>query len=158
MLELKNEHLFDAWFTVCPLAELLPVGNGGWGTRVIAPVTGGSFQGPRMRGTARNLGADWFLIRPDGAFVVDVRILLETDDGALIHTYYPGIVDLTEEQTAQLASGIFPSMIAPVHTTPRFETGHPKYLWLNRVVGAGIGEVDTTLDPPEVRYSVYALR
>jgi Protein of unknown function (DUF3237) len=104
------------------------VGNGGWGTRAIAPVTGGTVEGPKIGAKAKNFGADWFVIRHDGAFVVDVRLVLETDDAAFIHMYYPGIVDVTREQLAQLSAGIFPPLVARVHTTPRFETGHEKYL------------------------------
>ncbi|MFH1017540.1 MAG: DUF3237 domain-containing protein [Pseudomonadota bacterium] len=157
MFELKTEHIFDARFTVTSPDGYAFVGNGGWGTRVIAPVTGGTVEGPKIRAKAKNFGADWFVIRHDGTFVVDVRLVLETDDDAFIHMYYPGIVDVTQEQLAQLSAGIFPRFVARVHTAPRFETGHEKYLWLNRIMGVGIGEVDTTLDPPEVRYSVFAL-
>ncbi len=158
MRELKTEHLFEARFAVTNPSNFMPAGDGGWGTRVIAPVIGGTVEGPRIKGKARPFGADWFLIRHDGVFVVDVRLVIETEDGALIHTYYDGIVDVTEEQVRSMAGGNFPSFVAPVHTTPRFETGHPRYSWLNRLVGVGVGEVNTQVDPVSVEYSVYALR
>jgi len=156
MLELKNEHLFDAQFIV---EGMHLVGEAGWGTRVIGPITGGYFEGPNIKGTAKNFGADWAIVRNDGVFDVDVRLLLETDDGALIHMEYKGIVDAApEDLEIILAGGIIEKPIR-VHTTPRFEAGHPDYTWLNRIAGAAIGELRTvgggkfTLD-----YSVYALR
>jgi hypothetical protein len=158
MRELKTEYLFDARFQVANPSGFMPAGDGGWGTRVIAPVIGGTVEGPRIKGTAKPFGADWFVIRHDGVFVVDVRIVIETDDGAFIHTYYGGIVDVTEGHVKSIAEGKFPSFVAAVHTTPRFETGHPRYLWLNRLVGVAIGEVNTHVDPIAVGYSVYALR
>ncbi len=158
MRELKSEYLFDAHFTVTPPSGFMPAGDGGWGSRVIAPVTGGIVEGPRIKGTARSFGADWFVIRHDGVFVVDVRLVIETHDGAFIHTYYDGIVDVEEAHLERMAEGAFPAFRAPVHTTPRFETGHEKYRWLNRLVGVGIGEVNTGVDPITVDYSIYALR
>ena len=158
MRELKTEHLFDAHFTVVNASGFMPAGDGGWGNRVVAPVTGGTVEGPRIKGKAKPFGADWFVVRHDGVFIVDVRLVIETDDGAFIHTYYDGIVDVTQEHLAVMAGGEFPAFRAPVHTTPRFETGHEKYRWLNRVVGVGIGEVNTEGDPYTVDYSIYALR
>ena len=36
------------------------------GIRSIVPVTGGSFEGPRLRGKVLPGGGDWLLLRPDG--------------------------------------------------------------------------------------------
>ncbi|MBW1893638.1 MAG: DUF3237 domain-containing protein [Deltaproteobacteria bacterium] len=155
MRELKTEYLFDAHFTV---SGTMLVGDGGWGMRFIGPVTGGTFEGPKIKGTAKSFGADWSLIRHDKVFEVDVRLALETDDGAFIHMYYGGILDFTEAQVTSLLNGEPAPLVARVHTTPRFETGHPKYLWLNRVVGVAIGEINSTVDPSTIDYSVYALR
>ena len=155
MLELKTEHLFDAHFTV---ENAMVVGDGGWGTRIVGPVTGGTFEGPKIKGTAKNFGADWAVFRHDNVFVVDVRLLLETHDGAIVHMHYDGIVDVTEDQLKRILGGL-PTEAAPrVHTAPRFETGHENYLWLNRVAGAAIGELRSTSDLITLDYSVYALR
>jgi hypothetical protein len=155
MRELKTEYLFEAHLTV---SGTLFVGVGGWGTRFIGPVTGGTFEGPKIKGTAINVGADWLLIRHDKVCVVDVRLALETDDGAIIHMSYDGILHLTEAQVTSLLKGEPSPLVAGVHTTPRFETGHQRYLWLNRVVGVATGEVNSTKDPTTIDYSVYALR
>ena len=55
------------------------------GTRRTVPVIGGDFEGPRLRGTVLpGGGADWLLLRADGVLELDLRITLQTDDGALI--------------------------------------------------------------------------
>jgi hypothetical protein len=68
-------------------ADDFDIGKGGWGTRCIVPIQGGTVEGPKIKATAKSFGADWVLIRPDNAFEVDVRLVLETDDGALIYMY-----------------------------------------------------------------------
>src|SRR5437762_3272617 len=55
------------------------------GTRVTAPIASGHFEGPRLRGKALPGGGDWTLLRGDGVLELDLRLTLETDDGALIH-------------------------------------------------------------------------
>src|SRR5258708_34193869 len=55
------------------------------GTRRTAPLSGGSFEGPRLRGTGLPGGsADWLLLRSDGVLQLDLPATLRTDDGALV--------------------------------------------------------------------------
>ena len=63
------------------------------GTRVIAPIASGHFEGPRLRGKVLPGGGDWTLLRGDGVLELDLRLTLETDDGALIHMTFEGIRD-----------------------------------------------------------------
>src|SRR2546426_8324812 len=63
------------------------------GTRVTAPIASGHFEGPRLRGKVLPGGGDWTLLRGDGVLELDLRITLETDDGALIHMTSVGIRD-----------------------------------------------------------------
>src|SRR5215468_565016 len=105
------------------------IGAGPKGTRVTFPITGGSFEGDRLRGTVLPGGDDWTVKRPDGVVELDLRITLETDDGALIHMTFEGIRD-------DGARG------APYfRTVPRFETAQPKYSFLNRLLAVGTGEI-----------------
>src|ERR1700682_5989547 len=55
------------------------------GTRLIAPITSGSFEGSRLRGKVLPGGGDWTLLRSDGVLELELQITLETDDGALIY-------------------------------------------------------------------------
>ena len=93
------------------------------GVRCIVPVTGGDFEGPRLRGKVLPGGSDWLLLRPDGVLELDLRITLETDDHALIYMTFQGLRH----------GGYF-------RTLPRFETSTEAYAFLNRIVCVGVGE------------------
>jgi hypothetical protein len=56
----------------------LATANGG---RLIVPISGGTFTGPRLKGTIILPSGDWVVQGPDGSRILDVRILLQTDDG-----------------------------------------------------------------------------
>ena len=111
------------------------------GTRVIASIASGHFEGPRLRGKVLPGSGDWTLLRADGVLELDLRFTLETDDGALIHMTSFGLRHGPPEVIAALARGerIDPSTYY-FRTTPRFETGHPKYAFLNRLLAASTGD------------------
>src|SRR5215475_12314954 len=94
------------------------------GTRAIAPITGGTFEGPRLRGKVLPGGADWTLLRSDGVLELDLRITLQTDDGALIDMTSFGLRHGPADVIAALAHGeiVDPSKYY-FRATPRFETG-----------------------------------
>jgi hypothetical protein len=92
----------------------------------IFPVTGGSFEGDRLRGKVLAGGGDWVAARADGTFDLDLRVTLETDDGVLIHMTFSGLRDDANHY---------------LRTLPRFETAAPKYAFLNRLLAVGIGEI-----------------
>lgn len=111
------------------------------GTRATAPITRGTFEGPRLRGRVLPGGGDWTLLRSDGVLELDLRATLETDDGAMIHFASFGLRHGPPEVLAALARGesVDPSRYY-FRTTPRFETGHPKYAFLNRLVCVASGD------------------
>jgi hypothetical protein len=128
------------------------VGRGPYGTRQIFDVTGGSFEGPRLRGRVLPSGGDWLLIGDDGVGRLDVRATLETDDGALIYTRYPGILEMNEQVLAAVGGGgetEFGDLY--FYTQPRYETGDERYAWMNRIVAIAEGKVG----PSRVAYRVY---
>jgi hypothetical protein len=105
------------------------IGAGPRGARVTYPIIGGSFEGERLRGKVLPGGDDWTVKRSDGVVELDLRVTLETDDGALIHMTFEGIRD-------DGAPG------APYfRTLPRFETAAPKYSFLNRMLALGEGQI-----------------
>src|SRR5450432_3935492 len=111
------------------------------GTRVTAPIASGYFEGPRLRGKVLPGGGDWTLLRGDGVLELDLRLTLETHDGALIHMASFGLRHGPPEVIAALARGetVDPSTYY-FRTAPRFETSHPKYTFLNRLVAVSTGD------------------
>src|SRR5215467_3812409 len=111
------------------------------GTRVIAPITGGSFEGPQLRGKVLPGGGDWTLLRPDGVLELDLRITLETEDGALIYMTSFGLRHGPPEVIAALGRGerVDPSSYY-FRTLPRFETGAPQYAYLNRLLAVSTAD------------------
>src|SRR5471030_1743186 len=61
------------------------IGSTPEGTLTIFPVTGGSFEGERLRGKVLAGGGDWVTARSNGMMTLDLLVALETDDGSLIH-------------------------------------------------------------------------
>jgi hypothetical protein len=115
------------------------IANGPQGARVVVGVTGGTFEGPQLKGTIKGPGGDWVTLRPDGSGRLDVRLLLETDDGALILMQY---------------SGIYTDGATRIRSTPLFETGDERYTWLNGLHTVAVNQFSLS----EVHYDVSAVR
>jgi Protein of unknown function (DUF3237) len=136
---LRSRLLFTIRITLHPTQEL---GVTPLGQRRIYPVSGGAFEGPRLRGSVRpEAGGDWLLLRSDGVFQQDVRMTLQTDDGALIYMSYSGVRHASADVSEKLARGenIDPSEYY-LRTAPFFETAAPSYSWINSIVSIGVGE------------------
>jgi len=116
----------------------LQVGPTPLGERRIIPITGGRVEGERLRGEVLPGGADWQIVRADGAAVLEARYCVRAEDGALIFVVNTGIRVAAPDVLARLARG---EPVAPreyyFRTTPRFETSAPRYAWLNDVVAVG---------------------
>jgi len=126
MKELRSRHLFTISIELHPI---LDVGMTPSGQRRIVPVSGGRFEGERLRGEILpHAGSDLLLTRADGAFQQDVRLALRTHDGALVLMTYRGIRHGSTPEHYYL------------RTAPFFETAAPSYEWLNRIVSVGLGE------------------
>jgi len=122
------------------------------GSRQIFDVSGGTFQGPRLKGKLHASGADWLLIGNDGVGRLDVRGTLETDDGALIYMQYNGVLQMNEAFVRAMSQGGETGFgDCYFMTQPRFETGAENYAWLNSVVAIGEGRVL----PNAVEYRVH---
>lgn len=126
------EHLIRV--TVYVAAPLL-VGKTPLGERRIINITGGSFSGAKLSGEVLPGGADWQIVRADGAALLEARYTLRTDDGALIYVTNRGIRHGPPEVLARIAQGelVDPSLYY-FRATPSFETGAANYLWLNDMI------------------------
>jgi hypothetical protein len=132
--------LATARFTV---GNMLDMGDTPHGRRIIGEVTQARLEGERL--SANQVGsaaADWALMRADGVVEIDVRIALETDDGALIFLQYDGYNDPAERGTK------------PILSMMRFETADERYAWLNRLQAVGKGE----FTGEAVLYEIFELR
>jgi hypothetical protein len=111
------------------------------GDRLIVPVSGGTFEGPKLKGSILPPSGDWITRRPDGSRVVDVRLLLETNDAQKIYMTWRGIAHTVQGQGLH------------ARITPLFETAATQYSWLNDVVSVGIYQPI----PGKVSYRVYQI-
>ncbi|HSW14985.1 MAG TPA: DUF3237 domain-containing protein [Solimonas sp.] len=149
---LQAEHLFSMAATLQSPAEL--IGAVPEGIRLNFYVVDGHVEGPRLRGRLRPVGGDWFTLRRDGIGQLDVRVTIETGDGALIQATYEGIGDCGIDGYEAFLRGELPRVL-PLRTAPTLRTAHPDYQWLHRLSCVGLGEVD--LERYEVRYDIYAV-
>lgn len=148
---MKLEPLFKL---IGRVSEPSEVGRALTGTRRIYTVTGGEFEGERLRGKVLPGGGEWFLQGEGGLGQVDVRLLLETDDGVPIYLRYSGLMDFNEAIVQKLSQGQSSEYGDNLFLTQaRFECGDERYAWLNRVVAVGEGRVH----PDCVEYSLFAL-
>lgn len=134
--------------------DMAIIGNTPAGLRRIVPVTGGTFEGPRLRGTVLG-GYDWVINRPDGVMMIDVRLTLTTDDGAMIYLTYQGRLTAAPDAMARFGKG---ALLEPheysLAISAKFECGNEAYAWLNDVVAVGTGA--QTADGPV--YSIFGVR
>jgi hypothetical protein len=142
-----------------PMAlELLPLATGRvgvrpivWipntplGTRLVGELSSFDIEGERLRAHMFGVAAaDWPVVSPDATVsTIDVRVTLETDDGALLYAQYGGRIDMAKTPVT-------------VYSTPRFDTGDERYLWLSRIQVVGKGTFDDTLT--SIEYEFYELR
>ena len=112
------------------------------GIRGAYPVDGGTFEGARLRGRVNGDGMDWITMRADNSMLIDVRMTLVTDDGAVIGMAYQGLARTTDPADWERFSRkreMLPYEALYLHTTPRFETGDPRYAWLNGTIAVSNG-------------------
>ena len=119
----------------------LPVGRGPPGTRMYYEVTSGEVIGDRLRGRLIS-GGEWALIGPDGFLRVDVRVQVETHDGAHLYIQYVGLLGLNDAVQTALTHGTGTDYGDQYFfTNPRFETGDERYAWVNTTFFIGEGRI-----------------
>ncbi len=132
---LRSEFLMDLVLETRPSVSL--------GARTIVEVSGGTFEGPRLRGRVLSPGADWPLaVRPD-LRILDVRLLLVTDDEQRIYMTYRGLIHTPPAGQGERYW----------RTTPIFETDSKKYEWLTQAVFVGV----SFQVPQRVSYRVFQI-
>jgi Protein of unknown function (DUF3237) len=137
--KLEYELLYKIELTVDTAIDL---GKTPLGPRVIARITGGTFEGPKLKGKVLASGGDWLLRLDSTTVKLDVRILLETEDRELIYNTYTGFIHQNPDKTDYWK-------IVPI-----FETSSKKYGWLNYTIAVGVGRDIKG----GVAYDVYAIK
>ncbi len=135
--------------------EIQKIGKSPKGEKYIYVVTGGTFEGPRLKGRILDGSAvDWMTIHEDGLCTLDVRKTFETDDGALIYVTYQGLYEMDDAIMEKVKVGegyefgdtLFQAQL-------QFETGDERYAWLNRTLAVAEGRETGQ----KVEYKAYAL-
>lgn len=110
------------------LGETYTCGETQHGQRTVIPITGGTFEGPAIKGTIVNGGADYQLT--DTALSrteLEAIYSIKTDDGVYIHVRNRGIIHSGKdaEGTPTFYFKAAPQFEAPVDS---------KYAWLNNAL------------------------
>jgi len=131
-------HLCDARFT---LREPITLSDTPLGTKVIAEVATAEYDGERFKAKLKGVAAaDWVTFDSHGLGTLDVRVTLETHDGAIVFTSYRGRIDLAK-------GGL-------VYAAPLYDTGDDRYRWLNAIQAIAKGTTDGT----NLEYEIYEVR
>jgi hypothetical protein len=101
--------------------------GGPFGDRVIAGISEGRWEGQRIAGTVVGAGGDWAMPSDGDAMLLDVRQVVQTDDGAIIYVTYRGRCDRSR---------------GTYTVAPTFETADERYSWLNAVQAIGQGRFE----------------
>jgi hypothetical protein len=133
-------------FTItAELAAMMTLGRTPYGERRVIGILGGTVQGPKLNGRILPGGADWQIVRADGAADIQARYIIESDQGARIVVNPPEVL-------AQLARGdkVDPALYY-FRTVMRFETADAGVDWLNRILAIARGQREARA----VRLDVY---
>jgi Protein of unknown function (DUF3237) len=125
----------------CEVGALVSLGAAPKGERRYVPLTGGTVVGPELNGRVLEGGVDWQVQRGDGVLEIAAHYVICTDDGALVEVTSDGLRHGPAEVMARLARG---EPVRPdeyfFRTLMRFQTGHPAWLHLNRVMALAVGQ------------------
>jgi len=109
------------------LAEAFSIDNTQHGRRTVIPITGGTFEGPGLKGTIINGGADYQLANAQGRTELEAIYCIKTDDGVYIHVRNRGIIAGGKDADGK------PTFY--FRAAPQFEApADSKYGWLNNAL------------------------
>lgn len=106
----------------------IDIGNTPLGIRTIYPLSGGTFEGPQIKGKILPNGGDWTLMIDSTTAKLDIRAVFETDGGERIYTHSGGFLHFYSDGSYYLRINL------------EFETASEKYAALNRTVAVGVGK------------------
>ena len=132
------EHVCDLAVTIAPPVE---VGQTVTGLRRMIPITGGTLQGPRLKGKVLPGGADFQLILAGGTQAhLDARYVIELDDGTRVFVQNSALRFASLENSQRILRGepVNPADIY-FRCQPRLEAAGEKWAWLSesQFIGSG---------------------
>lgn len=103
------------------------------GERVIIPISGGTFEGPKLKGSVLKGGADYQYISRNGERTeLDAVYTIKTDDNVLIQVRNAGLLYIPKDSEVSSPLG---STDIYFRTAPKFEAPvNSKYDWLNNAI------------------------
>ena len=117
--------------------KAITLGETAHGLRRFIDITGGTFEGPKMKGVVLKGGADYqFVNKTNTRTEIEAIYTIRTDDSVLIHIRNVGLSVKTLENAAKLAKG--EPMDASKNyfrAAPKFEAPNDsRYDWLNNAI------------------------
>ena len=110
------------------LGDSYDVGDTQHGQRIVIPITGGTFEGPAIKGTIINGGADYQLANKAlNRTELEAIYSIKTDDGVYIHVRNRGIISSGKDAQG---NPTFYFKAAPQFEAP----ADSKYAWLNNAL------------------------
>ena len=109
------------------LGQAFSIENTQHGRRTVIPITGGTFEGPGIKGTIINGGADYQLANAQGRTELEAIYCIKTVDGVYIHVRNRGIIAGGQDADGK------PTFY--FRAAPQFEApADSKYGWLNNAL------------------------
>jgi hypothetical protein len=110
------------------------------GERSFFRVVEGTLHGARIRGSVVDDGGDWIVLRPDGTVETDSRMMIRTDDGALVYWRSRGVIRTRPDQLAAFRDGQgLPAGEAYYRSAPYFDAAVGAYDWLTKALFVASG-------------------
>jgi hypothetical protein len=137
------------------VTDSLHIGHGDGEKTEFTPITGGSVDGPRLRGTVLPGGGDWSNTR--GAVCeLEARYLIRAEDGAVIDIVNRGYYHPDAASPDQFDGDLKVTETGHYfRTSPVFRTDAPAHRWLAETVFVGLARPE---GENVIAIRVYALR
>lgn len=139
--DLPEPRLMHVYRLDAELGQVIDLGEGPTGRRRIAPLAGGRFIGPELRGVLLPGGsADWQTVLSDGTTLGDIRYTLQTDDGDLLYVQSRSVRHGSAAVLERLRAGedVDPSEYT-FRTSTKIEATSDELEWLNKGIFISVG-------------------
>ena len=122
------------------VGDIVTMGAAPLGERRVVQITGGTFEGPQVRGEVIG-GADWQIVRSDGTIELDARYAIKETRGGIVQVISQGLRHGPPEVLARLTRGEdVPANQYFFRTVMRFETGASELAFLNKTIAVASAE------------------